>query len=161
MKERGLFYENKIRTRVCGLIIKNDKILLVKHLLKGNPFYASPGGGVEFGESIDTALKREIKEETDIEAVDASFRFITEYIKPPLHAIELFYLISQWNGEAKTGSDPESIDIGEPLLIKDANWFSMEEIKLMDLKEVHHIFHNCNNLRDILQLSGHIPYTTF
>ncbi|MCF6361458.1 MAG: NUDIX hydrolase [Cyclobacteriaceae bacterium] len=156
MKGKELFYENKIRARVCGLVVEDDSILLVKHTLRGKPFYAPPGGAIEFGEPIETALTREFKEETHIEVKSAEFKFITEYIKPPLHAIELFYLISQWDGTAKKGSDPENNH-----LIKGVNWFSMKDIKLLDLKEVHHIFHNCNNLRDILQLSGYIPYPTF
>ncbi len=156
MKEQELFYENKIRTRTCGLLINEDKILLVKHLLRGKPFYSPPGGGVEFGETMNSALTREIKEETGLKVATSKFLFVTEYIQPPLHAIEAFYHIEKWSGTMIKGIDPEDDSV-----IKSVNWFSMTGIKKLKKEEVHHIFQYCNNLRDILQLSGHIPYTTF
>lgn len=47
-----------------GIIVKNGKILLVKRAV--SPFlglWNLPGGHVEYGETVEKAIKREIKEE--------------------------------------------------------------------------------------------------
>ena len=147
------FYENKLRVRVVGLCFDKDKILLVRHTLGGATFYAPPGGAVEFGETIEEALKRELVEETNIEVQSAEFKFITEYVNPPLHAIEQFYFCKEWQGEATVGYDPEA---GELPLIQDVNFYSGKEIKNIKSSELHHILHNCINPRELLDLSGYI-----
>jgi 8-oxo-dGTP diphosphatase len=50
---------------VSAAIFRNDKILLVRRARSpGKGFYSLPGGRVEFGESLMTALHREVDEET-------------------------------------------------------------------------------------------------
>ncbi len=59
---------------VKAVLIKDDKILVLKRSLKwekGDNRYAGkydlPGGAVEYGETVPKAIKREIKEETNLE----------------------------------------------------------------------------------------------
>lgn len=47
--------------RVSGLIIKNNKILLVD--MDNSGFLCLPGGYVELGETTEIAIKRELLEE--------------------------------------------------------------------------------------------------
>ncbi|MDB5607060.1 MAG: hydrolase [Bradyrhizobium sp.] len=50
---------------VSAAIFRNDKILLVRRARSpAKGFYSLPGGRVEFGESLHTALHREVAEET-------------------------------------------------------------------------------------------------
>ena len=50
---------------VSAAIFRDDKILLVRRARSpGKGFYSLPGGRVEFGESLHTALHREVDEET-------------------------------------------------------------------------------------------------
>lgn len=49
-----------------ALIRKEDSILLVKQSY-GNQYWSLPGGVVEFGESVDQAVVREVKEETSLD----------------------------------------------------------------------------------------------
>src|ERR1700710_2536895 len=58
---------------VSAVIFRNGKILLVRRARSpGKGFYSLPGGRVEFGESLHTALHREVDEETGlkIEIID-------------------------------------------------------------------------------------------
>jgi 8-oxo-dGTP diphosphatase len=52
---------------VSGAIFRDDKVLLVRRARSpGKGFYSLPGGRVEFGESLHTALNREVDEETGL-----------------------------------------------------------------------------------------------
>ena len=52
---------------VSGAIFRDGKILLVRRSRSpGKGFYSFPGGRVEFGESLHTALHREVDEETGL-----------------------------------------------------------------------------------------------
>ena len=48
-------------------IFRDDKVLLVRRARSpGKGFYSLPGGRVEFGETLHTALHREVDEETGL-----------------------------------------------------------------------------------------------
>jgi ADP-ribose pyrophosphatase YjhB (NUDIX family) len=52
---------------VSAAIFRDDKILLVRRARSpAKGFYSLPGGRVEFGESLHTALTREVDEETGL-----------------------------------------------------------------------------------------------
>jgi 8-oxo-dGTP diphosphatase len=52
---------------VSAAIFRDDRVLLVRRARSpGTGFYSLPGGRVEFGESLHTALHREVDEETAI-----------------------------------------------------------------------------------------------
>lgn len=53
----------RIATRV--LVIKDDKVLLVRE--KDDDWWSFPGGGVDYGETIQDALIREVVEELGVE----------------------------------------------------------------------------------------------
>jgi nucleoside triphosphatase len=64
-----------------GALIFNPegKLLLVQtHKWKGK--FTIPGGHVELGESLQTALEREIREETNLELIQAEFLCYQEFI---------------------------------------------------------------------------------
>ena len=119
-------YGNKIRVRVCGICVQDDKILLVNHsgMNESGEFWSPPGGGLEFGESIEDCLKREFLEETNTVISVGKFLKINEFVKPPLHAIELFYEVKILSGEIKIGFDPEM----DYQIIKDIQWLNFEEV---------------------------------
>ena len=65
----------------CGALIFNPagKIFLMKSH-KWRDKYVIPGGHVELGEKIEDALKREIKEETELDIHDVEFICFQEFI---------------------------------------------------------------------------------
>lgn len=71
----------KIRLRAGALIIQNDAILLIefKNDNDDGVHYNLPAGGVESGETLIEAVKRESKEEASIDIEVGSVAFVYEY----------------------------------------------------------------------------------
>jgi 8-oxo-dGTP diphosphatase len=61
---------NGPRLRVCGLLTWSDRVLLIRHEKHGRPYWLLPGGGVEHGETLIAALRRELREECGLDDVD-------------------------------------------------------------------------------------------
>lgn len=87
----------EIRPIVLGLVRKGNNILVGKGYdeVKKQEFYRCLGGGIEFLERSDEALKREFKEELNIEIKVGKFLGISEnifnYKGKNAHEIVLFY----------------------------------------------------------------------
>lgn len=79
-----------------------------------------PGGGLEFGESLEGCLEREFEEETGVQIRAGEFLFLNELIEEPYHAIELYYRVRQTGGKIILGSDPEHGNHSQ--LLKDVAW---------------------------------------
>jgi 8-oxo-dGTP diphosphatase len=142
-------YGNRLRTRACGLCWDHDKLLLVSHNLgDSGTFWAPPGGGVEFGETLEKTIKREFLEETGLEVEVGDFSFGCEYIETPLHAIELFFQVNRMGGGLRQGYDPEL------QLIQSVKYFSIPEIQELPDDQKHGIFRVANRAKNLKLLSG-------
>lgn len=71
-----------IRPVVLGIVRKDNKILVSEGYdkVKEEYFYRSLGGGIEFQENSKDALKREFKEELDIDIIVGKFLGVSENI---------------------------------------------------------------------------------
>lgn len=143
-------FAHKLRVRVCGICIQDHKLLLVRHAktLANDMFWAPPGGGLQFGESMQQCLKREFKEETGLEVEINRFLFVNEFLNDPLHAVEFFFEVRAVNGALLTGTDPELDE--ESQLIKDVTWLSMKEIQSIPLRDRHRVLQYLISLDDLM-----------
>ncbi|MCP4133944.1 MAG: NUDIX hydrolase [bacterium] len=101
-----------VRVRVAGIIIDNGKLLLIAHKKNGNIYWLLPGGGVEFGESLDQALKREFLEELNISVTVHSVALVCDSIAPSgdRHIINICFYCSHSGGEFALGNDKRLYD---------------------------------------------------
>ena len=101
-----------MKKAVAGIIVFEDKILIVKKIIKEGHFLSGgwhiPGGHLHRNESEKNALLREIKEETnlDIQIIKKICRYeITEN-----DVVVSWYLCSTKSGETTPGDDLDQID---------------------------------------------------
>jgi 8-oxo-dGTP diphosphatase len=155
-KELTDLYGSRLRVRVCGICIADQKILMVRHRFLGpeNIFWSPPGGGMEFGESAPAALRREFQEETGIEIETGEMLFVNEFVHPPLHAVELFFIVKSFSGLPTAGFDPEFTEQSQ--IIREVRFMSMQEVKSLPENQVHRLFKNCTSIEDVLAIRGYL-----
>lgn len=151
-------YGEKLRTRVNGVLIENEKVLMVKHqsLGKGGFLWNVPGGGMEFGQSAETALKREFEEETGLKIKLCDFLFVHELLVKPLHAVELFFLVERTGGKLVKGQDPEMHE--DKQIIEEVRFVTWPELIDMAPENKHNIFNKSNSLIDLLNKKGYFIF---
>jgi ADP-ribose pyrophosphatase YjhB (NUDIX family) len=105
------------RVAVGAVVLRDGRILLIKRKYPPSPnLWSIPGGHIEAGEPVLTALFRELEEETSLKASKASLLAITEYIRlrrdysVKYHYVILDYLITDAEGEPV--ANEESLGIG-------------------------------------------------
>ena len=88
---------------VGGLILnESNQILLIK-TNKWSGLYGTPGGKVDYGESLENALKREIKEETNLTIKDIQFVFYQDCIEHPEFFKPRHFLLMNFIARIDTG----------------------------------------------------------
>lgn len=151
----------KVRVRVCGILVRNEKVLLLKHYSIGSRGYlwSPPGGGVEFGQRLQEALQREFLEETNLSIEVGEYLFTNEHIDNQHHAIELFFVVKHRSGRLKLGIDPE-LDSSNQILTE-AKFLSKQEIEQIPKDAIHSIFSSTNDWRDVLNIRGLITFKNY
>lgn len=151
-------YGGKLRVRVSGLCLKDDRILMVNHKRLGEKgiFWAPPGGGMIFGYSAEENLKREFKEETGFNIKINNFLFVHEFLRAPLHAIELFFSVEIIDGSLKKGSDPEMGHNNQ--IIDEVKFMDWVVLKNHKSSQVHQIFSRCSSFLEIFNLKGYFKF---
>ena len=116
------------RVRVAGIVIQENSILLIQHIKNEKKYWLVPGGGVDWGESLEDALIREYKEETNLDIEVKEFLFFSEAISPDKnkHVINLYFLV-------KIKNNSEIMEIGNETNLSDLRYVSEEEIQNIKL----------------------------
>lgn len=130
MDRKGL-----IVPRVGVILIKDDKILLVKSTYDSETFWVTPGGGLEFEESMENCAIREVKEETGLDIRVEKLLYLRECIpnNKKDHVVDLIFQGNVIGGELITGVDPDK----EETVIKSVEFIPLD--KMNELK----IFPKC------------------
>jgi len=88
--------------RAVGIIVKENKILLIRRIKDGKEYYVFPGGAIEKEESSKEAVIREIKEELNINNIIIDkFLFQIENRGNK----EYYYLIKEFSGQPELGGE--------------------------------------------------------
>ncbi len=76
-----------------GLAIRNGRVLLCKNIKHG--YFFLPGGHVEFGETAETALSREFKEEAGVDVKCGGVALVAEHLferkSGPCHEVNVVF----------------------------------------------------------------------
>jgi len=116
----------KIPRVVASVILKKgNKVLLIKEVLEDSKeHWIFPGGGVDFGETIEDAARREIKEEIGLDIKIKEFLGFKEIIRPQFdyHTVIFFFI-----------AEPLSDEVSRPDKILDARYFTLNESENLSL----------------------------
>jgi 8-oxo-dGTP diphosphatase len=97
---------------IDGAILKDGKILLIKR--KNEPFkgkWALPGGFVKYGERVEDAVIREVKEETSLitKIKDVVGIYSDPNRDPRGHTVTIVFLLDITSGKLKAEDDADDV----------------------------------------------------
>src|SRR5688500_20376735 len=86
--------------RVYGILLgENKEVLVADEYIRGNYYTKFPGGGLEFGEGTRNCLRREFKEEMNLDMLVTDHIYTTDYFQlsafDPAHQIIYIYYYVQ------------------------------------------------------------------
>lgn len=104
---------------IGAVVIHNHQVLLVQ---RGTPpkqgLWCIPGGKIRFGETLQQAAEREIKEETGVTIKAGAPLYVFDLIETPrFHYIVVDLLAEYISGTPQAGDDA-----------MDARWFSLDDL---------------------------------
>lgn len=89
----------QFNVRVYGILLTPEKhVLVADELIRGSYYTKFPGGGLEFGEGTRDCLKREFKEEMNLEVKVTDHLYTTDFFqmsafKPEDQIISIYYFV--------------------------------------------------------------------
>ena len=115
--------------RVYGILEESGEILILKEPFAGEVIYKFPGGGLEFGEGTIECLKREFREELNLEIevekhIYTQDHFLRSRLDENEQILMIYYKIKAKNISKLQILDPE---------IRELVWKPKNEIQRSDL----------------------------
>ena len=97
-------------TRVTGVVIEDDHILLLNQDTDGPRAWSLPGGKVEDGETLAEALVREMREETGLEVETGRLLYLCDHVSA--HVVHITFEARRVGGQVgavEVGKDTRPI----------------------------------------------------
>lgn len=118
-----------MRDRAAVVIVKNNKVGLIKRIRNGSVYYVFPGGGIEDGEHPETGAKREALEELGVKVN------VTEcFAKLEFNGIQYFFLAEIIEGVFGTGQGEEYTDENRDRGTYLPIWIDIKKLSSLDVK---------------------------
>ena len=117
MKNRDVRYQ--------GAIIRDDQILLIRHREHESErsYWLLPGGGIEPDETEEDCVRREIKEETNLDVSVISL-LVEEPDPTGVYRFWKTFLCEPGTTDASPGSEPEP-EVASQYSIVEVKWFDL------------------------------------
>ncbi len=112
----------RVRAGVGAIVVNGGRVLLLKRKKESEAgLWGIQGGAVEFGETIDQAVERELKEELGVECEIVRLLGVTDHIVPEegAHWVSPVFLARISSGTPKNA---------EPEKHSEMRWFDLEEL---------------------------------
>ena len=117
-----------MRQRACGVVFRDDKILMVRHVHHGRDYWTLPGGGVHDNESLFEAAEREVLEETGIQVSAVRLINCHETERSLSHCILM--TAPPASMQATLGIDPEEKHLPEDQrILREVAWIMIENLR--------------------------------
>lgn len=117
-----------MKKAVRAIIIRDKKLLVIKRNKFGDVYYTLVGGGIHMNEDAESALVREVYEETGLDVKKARLVYIEEAGEP--YGTQYVYLCQDPGGEVALQEDSDEAHISamgqntyEP------EWLSLHEFR--------------------------------
>ncbi len=101
-------------TAAMGIVYDPERGLLFERRTD-NGMWCVPGGGIELGESLEDALRREIKEETNLDIADFQLFDVRASVhmvypnKDEVYYTDVVYVVTGFSGELKCDSESSEL----------------------------------------------------
>jgi 8-oxo-dGTP pyrophosphatase MutT (NUDIX family) len=117
-----------MRQAVRAIIIRDEKLLVMKRNKFGDEYYTLTGGGVDMNENHEQALVRELFEETGLKVTKARQVFREEAGEP--YGTQFVYLCQDPGGEVELQPDSEEEVINRGgKNIYEPTWLPIKKLK--------------------------------
>jgi ADP-ribose pyrophosphatase YjhB (NUDIX family) len=113
--------------RVAAIIVRGTQILLVEHRKRGEHYWVLPGGRLEGLETLEAALRRELREELSLDARVGELVIVSEMLAPDRHVVNLMF-----HTEIGEGDEPR-LDSTDRVLAG-WQWVSTDQLPRLDFR---------------------------
>ena len=106
----------------CVLLLNPEKTLVVLGKRQGGykaGWFGAPGGHLELGESLESCARRELKEETGLEALKLQWIGVVRDAQDNYDFIHFIFVCTTWEGELR---------VCEPQKCEGWDWFPLDRL---------------------------------
>jgi 8-oxo-dGTP diphosphatase len=128
------------RVGVAMIVHRGDQVLLVRRInAHGAGTWSTPGGHLEYGETLEECAARETMEETHVSVREVRFKAVTNDI----FAQEGLHYVTVWMEGEYAGGEPQ----GQAEELSELGWFNWDALPAPLFLPLHNLLSGQNRLR--------------